>query len=574
MNAQDKIRLFALGGLDEHGKCMFVVELGSDLFVIEAGLKYPTRDHPGVDAIIPNIDYLIKERHRVRAYIITHGHDDQMGALPYIYKQVTAPVYGTPATIALLNQYTKELKLNVEYETHIIQPTSQVKIAGYDFHFFQTVHSVMDSCGFAIDTPFGNIVYSGDFIVEYNTHKHYKHDLNALAKIAEKETLVLLTESEAADKVGYCSPNHRLNDHLVIPFQMAQGRVFIALYNQSVYNLEEVVQFAMANQKKVIFYDQETENYIETFMKLNALSLPRDKIVSRENHLRTAIKDQVIIMMGQGERVYKKIDELANSVNEDKTFSLNTSDTFIVACPSAPAFEVLATDAIDGIYQTGAKVVNITRKQIRGLHAQEEDIKTLVSLLKPKYYMPVKGEYVHLVANAKLGVATGIGLNHMNTFLMDNGFVLEFTGGKPKLLLSELDRIPTGDTFIDGLGIGDVKSDVIQQRQRLGEDGVVILGATISKLHKKIVAGPDVQMRGFVFVKDSDNIMKEIQTLFAQELNDYVTKKAFIALDDFKYYLIEKTGKILRRINGKNPIILPIILWFDEEPASAPKSTN
>ena len=565
MNSSDKIRLFALGGLDEHGKCMFVLELGNDLFVIESGLKYPTRDHPGVDAIIPNIDYLIKHRQRIRAFIITHGHDDQMGALPYIYKQIAAPVYGTPATLALLQQYTKELKLQVEFDLRVIQPTSQQTIAGHQFHFFQTVHSVMDSCGFSIDTPFGNIVYSGDYIVEYNTHKHYKHDLNALAKIAEKETLMLLTESEAADKVGYCSPNHRLNDHLVIPFQTAQGRVFIALYNQSVYNLEEVVQFAVANNKKVIFYDQETETYIETFMKLNALSLPRDRIVSRENHLRTAIKDQVIIMMGQGERVYKKVDELANAVNEDRTFSLNETDTFIVACPSAPAFEVLATDAIDGIYQTGAKVVNITRKQIRGLHAQEEDIKTLVSLLKPKYYVPVKGEYVNLVANAKLGVSTGIGLNHMNTFLMDNGFVLEFTNGKPRLLTSELDRIPVGDTFVDGLGIGDVKSDVILQRQRLGEDGIVILGATISKLHKKIVAGPDVQMRGFIFVKDSDNIMREIQAVFSQELQDYVTKRAFIALDDFKVQLIDKVSKILRRINGKNPIILPIILLFDED---------
>ena len=188
--------------------------------------------------------------------------------------------------------------------------------------------------------------------------------------------------------------------------------------------------------------------------------------------------------------------------------------------------------------------------------------------------MPVKGEYVQLVANAKLGVATGIGLNHMNTFLMDNGFVLEFTGGKPKLLLSDLDRIPTGDTFIDGLGIGDVKSDVIQQRQRLGEDGVVILGATISKLNKKIIAGPDVQMRGYVFVKDSDNIMKEIQTLFSNELHDYLTKKAFLAVDDFKYQLIEKTSKILRRINGKNPIILPIILFLDERPEDTPVAAS
>jgi ribonuclease J len=562
---QDNIKVFALGGLDEHGKCMLVFEIGNDIFVIEAGLKYPDRNNPGVDTIIPNFDYLVKNRSRVRAYIITHGHDDQFGALPYFYKQVQAPIYGTKATLALLNQFTQQQKLNVQYTFNLINPTSTVSIAGHTFNFFQTVHSVMDSCGFALETPYGNIVYSGDFIVEYNTSKNYKHDLNALAKIAEKETLLLITESVSADKPGYCSPHHRLKDHLVLPFQTSQGRIFVSLYNQSVYNLEEVIKFSLESNKKIIFYDKETEDYIKTFVDLGSLLIPKDKIVNRENHLRTAIRDQVIIMMGQGENVYKKIDELANNEHDDKTFALSDIDTFIVACPSAPAFEVLATDALDCLYQTGSRVVNITRKQIRGMHAQEEDLKTFISLLKPKYYLPFKGEYVQLVANAKLGIATGIGLNHSNTFLMDNGFILSFTQGKPKLLTHELDVIPTGDTLIDGLGVGDVKKEVIVQRQRLAEDGVVILGVTLSKLHKKIIAGPDVQMRGFVFVKESENIMREVTSLFNQEIQEFLTKKYFIALDDFKMSLIEKVGKLLKRMSGKNPVILPLIVFYDGE---------
>jgi ribonuclease J len=560
-----KIRVFALGGLDEHGKCMLGLELNQDIFVVEAGLKYPDRSNPGIDAIIPNFEYLIKNRHRVRAYIITHGHDDQFGALPYMYQQVPAPVYGTKATLALLNQFAQENHLQVTFQQQLIQPTSLVDIAGYHFHFFQTVHSVMDSCGFSLDTPYGNIVYSGDFIVEYNTSKNYKHDLNALAKIAEKETLLLLTESVSADRPGYCSPNHRLKDHLVLPFQMAQGRIFIALYNQSVYNLEEVIKFAIDQNKKIIFYDLETENYIKTFVDLGSLSLPKERVVARENHLRTAIRDEVIIMMGQGEKVYKKMDELANNANEDKTFVLSELDSFIVACPSAPAFEVLATDAVDGLYQTGAKVTNITRKQIRSMHAQEEDIKTFISLLKPKYYLPMKGEYVHLVANAKLAISAGTGLTHTNTFLMDNGHVLEFTEGKPRMLTHDLDKIATGDVLIDGLGVGDVKKDVIVQRQRLAEDGIVILGATLSKVEKTIIAGPDIQMRGFIFVKESENIIKEVTQLFQNELQDYLTRKFFLSLDDFKLQLIDKVSKVLRRINGKNPVILPLIYFYEAE---------
>ena len=569
-----KIRVFALGGLDEHGKCMLGIELGQDLFVVEAGLKYPDRSNPGIDAIIPSFEYLIKNRHRLRAYIISHGHDDQFGALPYLYNQAPAPVYGTKATLALLHEFSRQNRLQVNFQTETILATSQVTIAGYAFHFFQTVHSVMDSFGFSLDTPYGNIVYSGDFIVEYNTSKNYKHDLNALAKIAEKETLLLLTESVSADRPGYCSPGHRLRDHLVLPFQMAQGRIFIALYNQSVYNLEEVVKFAIEQNKKIIFYDQETENYIKTFVDLGSLLLPKEKVVVRENHLRTAIRDEVIIMMGQGEKVYKKMDELANNANEDKTFVLSELDTFIVACPSAPAFEVLATDAVDGIYQTGAKVTNITRKQIRSMHAQEEDIKTFISLLKPKYYLPMKGEYVHLVANAKLAISAGTGLNHMNTFLMDNGQVLEFVEGKPRLLTHELDKVPTGDVLIDGLGVGDVKKDVIVQRQRLAEDGIVILGATISKKKKIIVAGPDIQMRGFVFVKESENIIREITQLFSQELENFLQNKSFTSLDDFKIQLIEKVGKTLKRINGKNPVILPLLYIYDEPEMTPPLTTS
>jgi ribonuclease J len=560
----DTIRIFALGGLDEHGKCLFVLELHQDLFIIEAGLKYPDRNNPGVDAIIPNFDYLIKNKDRVRAYIITHGHDDQFGALPYIYQQVPAPVYGTKATLALLTQFTKQNNLTVQYHFHLIHATSEVVISNHHFHFFQTVHSVMDSCGFAVDTPYGNIVYSGDFIVEYNTSKNYKHDLNALAKIAEKETLLLLTESVSADRAGYCSPNHRLKDHLVLPFQMAEGRLFISLYNQSVYNLEEALKSAIEHGKKIIFYDQETEDYIKTFVDLNALTIPKDKLVARENHLRTAIKDQFIIMMGQGEKVYKKIDELANLEQDDKTFQLNPTDTFIVACPSAPAFEVLATDAIDSLYQTGAKVVNISRKQIRGMHAHEEDIKTFISLLKPKYYLPMKGEYVHLVANAKLAISTGVGLTHMNTFLMDNGHVLEFKEGKPKLLTHELDKVVTGDVLIDGLGVGDVRKDVIVQRQRLAEDGIVILGATLSKKLRKVIAGPDIQMRGFVFVKESENIMKEVQQLLIQEMQDYLNHRINQPVDDFKMLLIDRVGKLLKRITGRNPVILPLLTIYEE----------
>ncbi len=559
------IRIFALGGLDENGKCMLVMELGDDLFIVEGGLKYPDRNNPGIDAIIPNIDYLIKNRSRIRAIIITHGHDDQFGAIPYIYHQLQAPIYASKATAALLQQFTiQQTKLHPDYQFNIILPTSSVTIAGHHFEFFQTVHAVMDSSGFAVSTPYGNIVYSGDFIVEYNANKNYKHDLNAIARIAEKETLLLLTESIGAEKTGYTSPNHRLANHLVVPFQEAQGRIFVALYNQGVYNLEELLKFVFAQGKKIVFYDFETEDYIKTFTDIGSISIPKDKIISRENHLRAAIKEQVIIMMATGEDIHKKIAELAERENKDRTFELHDQDTFIVAAPSAPAIEVMAYDALDQLYRTGAKVVNITRKQISSMHAQEEDLKTFISLLKPKYYMPIKGEYVQLYSNAKLAVSMGLGLNHTNTFLMDNGQVLEFKEGKGKVHTSPLDKIHVGDVLIDGLGVGDVRSEVIRQRQQLSQDGILIIGVTISRFLKKIVAGPDVQMRGFIFIKDAESFNRELQTLLNTEIQDFLVNRGTLPLEKYKELLIEKVLKLTKRLTGKTPVVMPILVNVDQ----------
>jgi ribonuclease J len=559
----NKIRVFALGGLDENGKCMFVIDIDENIFIIEAGLKYPDVTNPGIDAIIANYEYLKNNRHRVKAYIITHGHDDQMGALPYIYHHVMAPIYATKATIELIKQQTKVSQVEQKYEFVAVEPTSSINIAGHHFELYQTTHSVIDTFGFALKTPHGHIVYSGDFIIEYNASRNYKHDLNALAKIAEKETLLLLTESSGADKPGYTSPNHRLVPHLTLPYQDATGRIFLALYNQSVYNLEEAVKYSLQQQKRIVFYDQETEEYINTFQKLGALNIPKDRIVERENHLRVPPQDLVIIMMGPGEKIYKKIAEFAVGQHDDKTFMLTSNDTFIVGCPSAPAIEVLATNAIDDLYRTGAEIINIQRKQISSMHAQEEDIKTLLSLLKPKYYMPVKGEYVQLVANAKLGISMKIGLTHRNTFLMDNGMVLQIIDGIATVLTNEKDRIDTSDILIDGLGVGDVRTNVIAERKQLSDDGLIVMGITISKKQKKIIAGPDVQMRGFVFVKDSEVILKEIIAIYLKHMDEYLHNKSMM-IEQLKQQVIDKCIRYIRRQTGKQPLIIPIIIDSDE----------
>lgn len=557
----ETIKIFALGGMDENGKCLYVIEVNADIFVVECGLKYPDRTNPGVDAIISDYSYLKENKDRVKAYIITHGHDDQIGSLPFVYRDVPAPIYASEATIAIIKAYTKRLTLDIPYQFMPIKPTGTVTIAGREFDFFQTVHAIMDSSGFAMSTDQGYIVYSGDFIVEYNSNKNYKFDMPALARIAEKNILLLMSESSGADKPGYTSPDHRLTPHIANVIQEAKGRVFISLYNQSVYNLEEVLTVCLSLNKKIIFYDDETANFIKTFTDFGGIVIPKNNLSSIDDLLRIRAQDVVVIMMGPGERVYNKIAELATGELDDKRVVLGPEDTFIVACPSAPAFEVLATDAVDELYRTGVNVVNIKRKQIAAMHAQEEDLKMMISLLKPHFYLPIKGDYRQLIANAKLAFGMGVGLSHNNIFVLDNGMVLAISEGKGRVL-NAIDNIKVGDVLIDGIGIGDVSSTVITERQKLSDDGVIVMAVTVSKSAKKIVAGPDVQMRGFVFVKESDNILKEITNIFINGVNDFLTNPRS-SWDDAKIGIADKALRFVRRETGKNPLILPNVVEID-----------
>ncbi|MDD4344633.1 MAG: ribonuclease J [Bacilli bacterium] len=552
------VKFFALGGLDENGKNLYILEAGPDIFILECGAKYPDKTHPGIDLIIPNYDYLKMNKSRVRAYIITHGHDDQMGSLPFIYRDIPAPIYASYATIMMIKRLTQRLHLDVQYDFKEIKPSDQVKIAGRPVYFFQTCHAMMLSSGVGITTDQGVVVYSGDYIIEYNANVNYKHDLNALAQIAEQPILALLTESLGADKPGYTSPTHRITPHLLRPFMDAEGRIFIATFNQSTYMLEEIIALAIKMNKKIMFYDQNVAQYFNDFNAIGKLNIPPYNLISSDNLLRTKASDLVVLMMGQGDHIYNQIDLLANSEHEDKRIILTSSDTFIVAAPAGPSFEVLATNAVDNLYRAGVKVVNIGRKQISNMHAQEEDLKLLIEMLNPKYYIPVKGDFRFLMANARLAASMNVHLNHSNIFLLDNGMIVRFDDGKAKLLVGSLDKLPTGDLYVDGTGVGDISATVIEDRQKLSDDGVIVLALAISRKHRKIIAGPDVQTRGFVFVKENDNLVNELTNILTDTVNKHLAMATFnqeVCAQEVE----EQAFRFVRRVTRKQPMILPLI---------------
>ena len=557
---EDKIKVFALGGLDEDGKNLQVVEINNDIFVIECGIRFPDKTTPGIDYVIPDFDYLKKNRERVKAYILTHGHDDEIGALPYIHKIVPAPIYGSDVTLVMVRSFFDHIRFDAsKLDLRAVKPTSDVVIAGRVFHFFHTAHNIAESMGVAIETTLGNVVFTGDYVVENNASENYLHDMNAIARIAEKETVLLMTESNYADRLGYTAPKYKITPLLSSFIEEVKGRLFIALFSRNIYNIDEIINLAVKMRKKIAFYDSETADIFKDMQKVNQLMIPKYNFVSIEDINRVRASETIVLMCGFGDRLFKKIATLANGLQEDRRIVLTPDDTFVVAAPASPNVEAIATAAIDDLYRSGVKVKALGKKDILKMHASEEDIKMVVATLKPKYYLPVKGSYRHLLANAQLVLGMGLKLSHKNVFVLDNGMVLQITKERAQILS---EKVKVGDLLIDGKGIGDVEGGVINERQQLSDDGVVVLGVTVSKSKRQVVAGPDVQMRGFVFLKDADTILKEVTKIFLSAVNDGLNKANY-RISEIQNTASEAIIRYVRRANGKNPMVLPLIIEID-----------
>ena len=504
----DSVRIFALGGLDENGKNMYVVEINDDIFVLEAGMKYPESSMPGIDIIIPDYTYLIKNKDRVKAYIITHGHDDSMGSITYAYKDVPAPIYCSRVTSEMIKDTARRYRQNAKLDFHIVDTTSEIEIAGREVRFFSTTHSVAQSMGVAINTSQGYIVYTGDFIIDCGAFKKFRTDLKALARIAENKVLCLMSESVASYKPDYASPNHKLTPLIKTPFEEFNGRIVIAIYSQNLFALQEIINLGVKNNKKIVIFSNDMENLINNIGVEGLLDIPERNKGTLEDLKKEDQSDVLVVITSNGEKLFRMLEKIANEeMYEEKGLLLDEKDLVIMAAPSVPGVEVIAVSVLDLLYRTGAKVINISNKKISSMHAQEEDIKTIIIMLQPKFYIPVKGYYKDLIANATLANNMQIGLNHNNIYVFDNGMVAKFVDEK---FVAGEEMVQTGELMVDGLGIFDAGSVVINDRNKLADDGVIILGVTIDSETKEIVAGPDIQTRGLVFIKESDHLIKDI----------------------------------------------------------------
>lgn len=559
-NPDIRIKVAALGGLDESGKNLLTIEVDGDIFIVEAGLKYPDKFTPGVDFLIPSFEYLRENSRRVKGIIITHGHDDIYGALPYLLSAVRAPVYLTNTTMSMIRaDYGR--KINLTHHTFvIIEPSSEIDIAGHRFSFFSTCHSISESCGFVLRTDLGNIVYTGDYISDYNGLKHFTFDFAKVASIAnEHNTLLLFTESSGADKPGIASPNHRLTPHIKSAIEEQDSRLFIALYTQNFYNIQEIIDLAQINNKKIVVLNKRLVDALPEINARGNLIIPKNNRIESDEMIRYSTKDIIVLVTGSGEELFEIVTAIANGDYPDKHLCLNDTDHLIMACPSVPGTETIATEALDAVYRSGAEVKSLSRRELASMHAQQEDLKMMLSLFRPRYYMPIKGEYRQLMANAKIALSTGLGYNHMNTIIYDNGMMLGIDkAGK----LVQLPRIKEGDQMVSGNIVGDMKESVLTERQKLADDGIVVLSAAVSARQQKIVSNPDVQMRGFIYLKDQQNILNEINSAFNETLKELMNKR-MMSTGEAERKLTDRLSKYFKKETGKNPLILTQIIDID-----------
>lgn len=556
----DKIRIVCLGGLDETYKACAVIEINDDIFVVECGLKFPDVTKPGIDFVIPRTDYLAENKHRVKAYILTYGHDSVIGGLPYIIDKIPAPVYCSDVTKAFLEMFCSHNHLKTNIDFHVVEPNDNIVIAGHKISLFSTCTNVAKSFGIAFDTDQGNIIYMGNCVFDNNKDIGFNLDISKIAKICtEKQTLVMLNESAYASKPGYTNPNYRILPLTQKILRDAPGRILMSLEAPDIYNIIDVVKEVTRMGRKIICYDESTQDIIDVLNKTGCLNLNKNAFLPMGEVNRARPQEVFILITGFGKKLFSKISLLASHLNDEQILKIHDSDTFIIASHAENDAEIAETSALNDLYRNNCKIHVFPGKKFLKMHASEEDIKTAISIFRPRYYVPILGTLIHLFANAKIALNMNVGLNHNSVFVLDNGYMLEIDNYLARIIPN---KVITGNVFVDGKGIGDIANTVLEERQRLSDDGVIILAATISKSKREVVLGPDIQTRGLVFVKESDSLMKEIEKAFLLNIKQELAKPNY-SVSYMEMTVKESVFKAVRRSTLKSPTIIPIITEID-----------
>ena len=551
----DQVRIFALGGLDENGKNMYVVEVNEAIFIIEAGLKYPDTGQLGVEFIIPDFSYLIENKDRIKGIFITHAHDDVIAALPYLLKQINIPVYTGALTASILHETLKKEGIK-DVKIHRMKRTSRQVIGGVKVRTFPMTHAFPDNFGIAINTDQGYIVYTGEFIVDYDMlQEEYLCDLNELSDIGKKGVLCLLSESQGVEQSGHTAPRHRITSLIEPIFEASTSRILISCYSQSLFRIIEIIELAKKQNRRIFFHDKGIRDLLKHLETMKYYRVPKDMLIS-EKEFSDDMEDVVVLVSGIGKNLFRTMTNIAN--HEDKYVSFRTSDTIIVASPVVSGTELDANNMENEIYKEGGKIFTLSSKTVLSMHPSVEDLKMMLYLFRPKYYIPVKGESRHLFMNANLAMSVGYSADRI--VVLENGQIATFEN---KVLKSVAEHIELEDTLIDGKENWDVTGVVLKDREVLSTDGVMIIGVGVNFKTKKVINGPDVQTRGLIYLKDAEHIIKEVGNIMEECINTAVEEKRYENLT-VRGEARDKIVRYLLKETGKRPMVLPVIIEINE----------
>ena len=545
-----KLRIISLGGVDEIGKNMTVFEYGDDIIIVDCGSVFPKEDMLGVDLVIPDVSYLLSKKDHVRGYLFTHGHEDHIGATPYILKQIPSHIYGTKLTMALVDLKLKEYRVD-HIPMHVVRPRDVVQLGCFTCEFIHVSHSIAGACAIAITCPAGTVIVSGDFKIDYTPIDGHVTDLQTLARYGERGVMALLCESTNVERSGYTMSEMKIRETFDKMFAQAEGRVIVAMFASNIHRMQMVIDNAIRYGRRVCFIGRSMVNVSRVAMSIGELKIPEGWLIDMD--VLDQFPDNELLVLTTGSQGEPMAGLTRMAYAEHRKLQIRQSDMVIISATPIPGNEKFISRVINQLYRLGAQVVYSTLAEVHvSGHACQEELKLMHALVRPKYFIPVHGEYRMLWQHAVL--AESMGVESQNIVIPEMGQVIEMNMNY--LALGE--QVPTGGILVDGLGVGDVGNVVLRDRKHLSQEGLLAIVVVIDRDQEKLVSGPDIVSRGFIYVRENEDIIDNTQELVREILSsnslagDNWANLKNIINDEVHNYIFEKIKR--------NPMILPIIL--------------
>ena len=550
--SEERVKIIPLGGLGEIGKNITAIECDDEIVVIDCGVAFPDEEMYGVDLIIPDITYLKNNVEKIKGIFLTHGHEDHIGALPYVLKEINVPLYGTKLTIGIIKTKLEEHNILSDAKLNNVEPGDVVPFRKLKVEFIRNTHSIADSCSLAIFTPIGIILHTGDFKIDYTPIDGQKMDLQRISNLGKEGVVLLMADSTNVERQGHSLSEKSIGFTLDRIISKAKGRVIVATFASNIHRMQQIVDASFKNNRKVVFNGRSMENISRVAMELGYLHIPNNEVVSIDD-LKNYENDKITLITtgSQGEPM-ASLARIAFS--NHRKITIEPNDTFIISASPIPGNDKLISRVINQLFRKGADVIyeDLEDVHVSG-HAYQEELKLIHTLVHPKYFMPVHGEYRHLKHHGDL--AENLGMKKNNIFILETGNVLELTKDGCK----KEDKVRTGAIFVDGLGVGDVGNIVLRDRRHLAQDGMLTIVVAIERDTLSIVSGPDVITRGFVYVKESEALINKVKELSVNEL------ERCLSMGVIEWYVLK--GNIKKTVENyiyettkRRPTIIPIIM--------------